>query len=160
MTSSPIYSQGNYLPENLNLTEQKDAILPIMQRIFEDHASMINRKETGQYEIVEIQCNQTFPGNTPQSKKYVYRKIFQFGAIATGATLNIAHGITGFVQLTRLYGTCITDVVDYRPIPYSSVTAANAQIELLLVGANISIINGAASPNITSGIVVCEFLKS
>ena len=76
-----------------------------------------------------------------------------------GAALNIAHGITNFVELTALYGTCITAVVDYRPIPFVSVAAANQGIQVLLAGANITITNGAAAPNITSGIIIAEYLK-
>ena len=160
MTAAPNFSSGNFLPENISLPKDQQDLFPILNRLLEDHASMINRKDTGQYETVEIQCNQTFPGNTPQDKKYVYRKIFTFGAVAAGATLNIVHNITGFVQLTDLYGTCITNVIDYRPIPFVSVIAVNQGIQLLLAGANIVLINGAGAPPITSGYIICEFLKS
>ena len=121
----------------------------------------VNDKERAYYPVdIEILNDQKFfVAGDPQRYRSVFRKVFSFAAIAAGATLNIAHGITGFVELTNLYGTCITAVVDYRPIPFASVAAANQGIQILLAGANISITNGAAAPNITSGICVCEYLK-
>lgn len=159
MSFLPTFSLGNYLPEDVDLPEGSHELRVMLKSILEDNAKQTNRKDTGSYDEVEQLINQQFFGVTPQVKRNVYRIVFPFGAIATGAALNIAHGIVGFVELTRLYGTCITDVIDYRPVPFNSVAAANQGIQVLLAGINITITNGGAAPNITSGIIVCEFVK-
>lgn len=124
------------------------------------HASAINAKDTGIYSDVEIVNSQTFfNASNIRNPYYVFRKCFSLGAVAAGASTTITHSITGLTQCTRIYGTCITDVVDYRPIPYASVTA-NANIEINVNSTQITIANGAASPNITSGLVVLEYLKT
>lgn len=122
-------------------------------------AKASNSKDIGIYELTEILNGQKFFGATPQVKRDVYRKCFAFGAIAAGATLNIAHGVANLTNLTRLYGTCVTAVVDYRPIPFVDITLITNQIMVLLAGANIVIVNGATAPNITSGICVVEYIK-
>jgi hypothetical protein len=45
-------------------------------------------------------------------------------------------------------------------VPYSSITAVNQQIEINLNGPNIVISNGAASPNITRGTCIIEYIKN
>jgi hypothetical protein len=62
--------------------------------------------------------------------------------------------------MTRTTGACITDVVDYRPIPCTSATAVDEQISVIATLANIVIVNGAAAPDITSGFIVLEYLKN
>lgn len=159
-TYLPVNSLAFQIPENIVFSRDYDQFLLQITDLFQKIARASNAKDIGIYPLTEIlNGHQFFDTANAQSYKRVYRKAFSFGAIAAGATLNIAHGST-FVQLTRAYGTCITNVVDYRPIPYVSVAATNAQIELQVTGANIVIINGAASPNITSGIIVLEYLKN
>lgn len=123
-------------------------------------AKASNSKDIGTYELTEILNGQKFYGANPQVKRDVYRKCFAFGAIAAGATLNIAHGVANITNITRLYGTCTTVVVDQRPIPFADITLITNQIMLVLNGANIVIVNGATAPNITNGIVVLECVKT
>ena len=122
-------------------------------------AAAINNKETALYPGEEIFTSQIYyDPNNLQNQLYVIRKVFSTGAIAAGATTTIAHSITGITQCVHVYGAVVTDVVDFRPLPYASVTA-NANIELKVDATQITIANGAASPNITSGTVVLEYLK-
>jgi len=160
MSFAPPNSLPYQVVENIIFSREQDQFINQLTDLYSKLARSLNSKDLGLYELTEIINGQQFFGATPQVQRSVYRKCFSFGAIATGATLNIAHNISNISILTRFYGTANTDIVDYRPIPYSSVTASNQGIELLLSGANISIINGAASPNITSGIVVIEYIKS
>lgn len=158
---APDNALGNFIPENFsfeNLDDQDS--ISILKRALEEHARTINRKDTGQYEEVEILCNQQFFGDTPQDKKFVYRKCFEIGAVGTGATLNIAHNISNIVEFTRIYGTGTTGTPIYLPLPYVSVTAANAGIELLVDATNVVIISGAAAPALTNAIIVLEYLKN
>jgi len=159
MTFAPQNAFEPPLPETLDMAEEFEAFRRQFMPLYETVATKINQKDRGFYPLTEILNDQRFFSTDPQVYRNVFRKVFSIGAVAAGATLNTAHGITGFVELTRLYGTVITATVDYRPVPYASVTAANQGIELNLTGANIVLINGAAAPNITSGILVCEYLK-
>jgi len=159
MSFLPTFSLGNYLSESVSLPDDKEELKEMLKGILEEHARFINRKDTATYDEVELQSNQQFTGATPQQKRFGYRRIYEFGAIAAGATLVIAHNIAAFVEFTRIYGTCITNVVDYRPIPYTSVIAVNQQIQLVVTAANINILNGAAAAPITSGMIILEFLK-
>lgn len=162
MTSGPVNSLTAYVPTSRHFPVQDDRELQIvLTGSYTDLANGLNIREIGQYDLIELLTGQQFftPGNA-QVKRQTYRKVFEFGAIASGATLNIAHGLTGIILYTKIYGTCATDVVDYRPIPMASVAAVNQQIQIRVAGANIEIINGAASPNITNGIVVLEYLRN
>ena len=90
----------------------------------------------------------------------MFRLVVPFGAIATGATLSITHNIQSLVQFTHIYGTCITAVPDFRPIPYASATLVTNQIEVKVTPTQVVIINGATAPNIASGMIVLEYLKN
>lgn len=160
MSTAPNSSTGNFVPENYVIPEDISQLQEFLKRTLENHSRFINRKDTAQYETVEVQNNQTYPGNTPQDKKYVYRKIFEFDAIAAGGTLNITHEITGFTESTRYFGTIITAVPDDRPLPYIDAAVVTNQVSMRIVGANIVIVNGATAPNITSGRAIIEFLKT
>lgn len=160
MTFQPINSKTAFLPTTEVFPKDESQRLIKQTSNYTDIAQAVNVREIALYQDTQsVITGQQFsdPGNA-QKKKYTFRTMYYFGAIAAGATLNTPHGITNLVQCTHIYGTCITDVVDYRPIPYSSTVALNQQISIRVVGANIEIINGAASPNITSGIIVLEYL--
>jgi hypothetical protein len=160
MTFLPTFSLGNYLEESVSLPDDPAEFKRILKTALEDILKQVNRKDTGAYEEVEILNNQQFFGATAQVKRNVYRRVYDFGAIATGATLNIAHGLIGVTEFTRIYGTAVTGVPDFRPIPRTSTVNINQQISLDIVGVNIVIINGAGGPNITGGIIVLEYVKN
>lgn len=165
---------GNYQPgsgleppvdENVSFAEDWDEFRDQITDLWRTLSRKVNDKERAFYpDRLELTNSQKFfTAGNPQKYREAFRKVFNIGAIATGATLNndsTAHGITRIGEFTRIYGVCTTDVVDYRPIPYSSVTAANLGIELNVTATNVVIINGAAAPNITSGIVVIEYVKT
>lgn len=160
MSFAPEFSSGNFVPENYVIPDEPDQMQEFLKKTLEEHSRFINRKDMAQYETVEVQNNQTFPGVTPQAKRQIYRKIFVFGAIAAGATLNIPHAITGVTDFTRIYGTCITAVPDNRPIPFADAALITNQISVLRNGLNIVIVNGATAPNIVSGRIILEFMKN
>ena len=161
MTFQPNNSNAVFLPTTIQYPKDPDELISRLNKAYEDTATRLNVKQIGIFDLVEFLTGEQWftPGN-PQIKRQTFRQVFNIGAIATGATSTTAHGITGITSFTHIYGTCVTDVVDYRPIPYSSVTALNQQIEVKVDATNITIINGAASPNITSCIIVLEYLKN
>ena len=119
----------------------------------------INAKENGAYELQETVSGQQFftPGSL--QKRFVYRKCFVIGAIATGAAIAIAHGITHLTFFTCIRGTVATDAPDWRPIPYAGGAGLD-YVSIRVDTVNIHILNGAGMPNILSGVVILEYFKS
>jgi len=162
MTFSPANTLETALPENITFSEDWKQFIEQWTNLYRKVAIKINEKERAFYPLqLEILNNQQFftVGDT-RTYRSVFRKVFNFGAIAAGVTLNIPHGIGVFTEFTHIYGTCITNVVDYRPLPYVSVIAVNQGVQLGIVGINIVIINGAAAAPITSGNVILEYTKN
>lgn len=163
MTSSfkPINSQTAFLNTFIDLQLNDEQLRIVLTDLITKSAYAVNLREIAQYDLIELLTGQQFfTTGTAQTKRFSYRKVFEFGAIATGATYTTAHGITGQTIFTKIYASCVTDIVDYRPIPYASAAAITDQISIRVVGANIEIVNGATSPNIASGIIVLEYLKN
>jgi len=155
MTSSFIAEYQDFPVHNPEELER------VLTQSYIDLAQAANFKEVGTYETTEIVTGQQFFNTAaPQNKRFTYRRCYVVGAIAAGATLLIPHGIAGIIMFTRMYGTCITNVVDYRPIPMVSATTLTDQVSLRVVGANIEIVNGATAPNITSGVIVLEYIRT
>jgi hypothetical protein len=153
-------NQNSFVPTFQNFQVNDELLRQVLDQSYVNMAYAINYRDIGTYDTVEVVNGQQFFGSTQQRKRFAFRKVFSIGSIATGATSNTAHGITGQTLFTRIYGTCITDVVDYRPLPYPTPAALNQQISLTVTSTNIVIVNGAGSPNITSAIVVLEYLKN
>lgn len=161
MTFQPPFTLEVPLDENISFAEEKESFLEQLTNEYRKAAKKINEKERAfypqEYEILNDQ--RFFTAGDPQNYRNVFRKVFPLGAVAAGATAAIVHNIAAFTEMTRIYGTCITNVVDYRPIPFASVTNVNQQIQIIVTAANINVTNGAGAPPITSGIIVIEFLK-
>lgn len=161
MTNAPTSGFGNtYVATMRNYELEEDQLRLVLSRDYTSMAYAVNNKTNGIFETVETQDGEQFFGSSDnqQKKRYVFRMCFSVPAIAKNTSGVITHGIAGLTQFTRIYGTCITDAPDFRPIPHASVTV-NANIEVIISSTTITINNGAASPNITSGIVVLEYLK-
>lgn len=161
MSTNPFSNRGPFLPTSLVFPDDQQERNVVLTEMYIDIANSMNVREVGIYDQVELLAGQTFfdPANA-QNKRDVFRRVYNIGAIAAGATLNTAHGLTGITSYTHIYGTCVTDAIDFRPLPYVSTVALNQQISLTITPINIVIVNGAASANITSAIVVLEYLKT
>ncbi len=134
-----------------------------LTKSYEDISYGVNARTIGMFNKFQIVTgDQYYADNTspmnPIQFRQGYRQLFAFTTIAAGATLTITHGITGITELVHCYGNCVTVTPDFRPIPYSSVTAVNQQIELRVTATQIIISNGAGAPNITSGTIILEYL--
>jgi len=124
-------------------------------------ANALNVREISIYDLTEnLTGEQWSIAGNPQQKRQTYRIIVFIGAIAAGATLTTAHGLTGVVSYTDIYGTVVTDAPDNRPIPFASTVNINQQISILVDATNIIITVGAGSPNVVSGNVILEYLKN
>jgi hypothetical protein len=164
MTSSPQFSQGNYVPENISLPEDEKQFKMVLKRVLEDHARLINRKDTGQYENVEIQNNQTYFSLNPQKKKYVYRKVIDTGALPNSSTKSVNHGITGITNDTdfvRIYGVAkqpagAPNRPYFIPMPNSG---PNYSVELMIDTVQIHITTVVDLTAFSSSFIVLEFIK-
>lgn len=162
MTYSPANTESPFAPTTKVFeTKDPETLRYTLTESYTVLANSINQRELAYFESVETQSGQTFPDpNNAQNKLPVFRKTFDIGAIAPGATLNTAHGITGITRCTNIYGTCVTNVIDFRPLPRVSATLVTDQVSLDVDSTNIIIVNGATAPAITSAKVILEYLKS
>lgn len=160
-TFQPANSNAVFLPTTIQYPSDPKELINRLNKAYEDTATRLNIKQIGVFDLVEfLTGEQWFTSGNPQVKRQTFRIVFEIGAIAAGATSTTAHGLTGITAFTHIYGTAVTAVPDFRPIPYSSVTAVNQQIEIKVDATNITIINGAAAPNIASALVILEYLKN
>lgn len=161
--SQPVNNQSSFLPTTTVLPVDFNELLIRLTKNYSDTANLLNIREIAIYETVETLTGEQWnnPGQ-PTNRRQAFRKIYIFGAIAAGANLAIPTGITSVTSYTHIYGTAITAVPDNRPIPFADVTAVTNQISVIIdnVAATVTIFNGATAPNITSGFIVLEYLKS
>jgi len=151
--------QSPFLITSRKFQEAWAELEPTLSKSYTEIAQAVNFRTIGLYELTQINTgNKYFNTGDPQNRKQSYRKLFSFGAIAAGATLNINHGLTGVTNFVQIYGTCHTDAPDSRPIPYVSTAAVNQQIQIRVTSTQIVIINGAGANNITDGIITLEYL--
>jgi hypothetical protein len=161
MTFNPANTLSPYLPTSIWFPEDFTQFRIKFLQSYRDIANNLNIREIGIFDLQEsLTGEQWFTAGDPQKKRGVFRKVFSIGAIAAGVTLNTPHGLTNVTAYTHIYGTAITAVPDNRPIPFASATVVTNQIEIRVDATNIIIVNGATAPNITSGLVVLEFLKN
>jgi len=150
-----------YLPTSRNFpVSDLIQLEPELTKSYIDIARAVNLRTIGIFETVQIITGERWFSIDPldvNNKRQTYRKVFPFGTIAAGTTLLIAHGLTGINEFTKISGTCVTDMPDYRPIPYATNTV-NSAIELNVDNTDIIITVGALSPNIIKGIIILEYL--
>ncbi len=165
MTASNINAITPFLPQTQVYPEDESQRLIVHTNVYTNISNAVNNREISMYPLQPIVSGQRFfDPNNPQNQRFGFRSVYQLGAVASGATATIAHNIPGTIgpvvttTFTDIYGTCITDIPDYRPLPYTDETNVTNQISIKVVGANIVIGNGATAPNITSGIIVLEYL--
>lgn len=161
MTFAPSNTYAVFLPTTINFPKDPDELFIGINKMYEDISTRLNVKDVAIYNLVEVVTGQNwFTAGNPQIFRLGFRTVYNIGPIAAGATSTTAHNLTGVTAFTFINGAAITDFPDNRPIPFASVTAVNQQIEIEVDATNITIKNGAAAPNITSAIVVLEYLKN
>lgn len=161
MTTNPSspFNQVAYLRTSREFPEELHQLSVEINKTYIDIANAVNVRTIGLFPVNR-------PAQTGNSwyftsvRQQTLRQVYPFGAIATGATLNIPYKITGFNRLIALWGAVVTDAPDERPIPFASVVA-NGNIQVLLDTANSQIVIsvGAGSPNVVSGFIVFEWLS-
>lgn len=161
--SPPVNNQSSFLPTTTVLPQDYNELLIRLTKNYNDIANYLNIREIAIYETTETLTGEQWTNvGQPTNRRQTFRKIFYFATIAAGANLAITTGITSVTSYTHIYGTVVTDVPDKRPIPFADVTAVTNQISVIVddVAGTATVFNGATAPNITSGILVLEYLKS
>jgi len=161
MTYAPDNVQGPFLQGSDFFSLNENDLRTRLTTMYSKIANSVNAKEIAVYDLSELLNRQQFynPKNI-QELRPAFRQVFDFGAIAAGAGLNITHNIKGATQFTFIGGCCVTDAPDFRPIPWSSTLASANNISLRVTDTQIIILNGGGSPNITSGFITLEYLKN
>lgn len=163
---APANSQSSYLPPEIDFPKDESLFREILTQRERLTASILNVKENAQYEQVELLSGQQYFGGPTASifskKRYVYRKVINFGALPNAGTKSIPHGIV-FDQnsiLTNLYGAASNPTgLTYISLGHASTTLINS-VELNLDSTNINIITGIDRTAFTVCYIVIEWLKA
>lgn len=153
-------NQTPYLITTRDFPFEPERLAKELNRSYIDIANSINVRTIGIFSInrqVITGESWVLAGNV---RYQTLRQVYQFGAIAAGATLDIPHGIKNINQFTRIYGTVVTNIPDYRPLPYVDPTTLTTGMALLCNGTNIHIAVGATAIPVVNGIVVLEWLTA
>lgn len=159
MTFNPVNTQNTFLPTTIFFPDNFDEFRVKFIESYILSANAINSRDIGIYDEQEIITGQVWATTDVLTKGSTFRKIFFFGAIAPGATLNIPHGLGSTISLVTEWKGGVVVAGGFRPLPRVSATAVNEQISVDISGANIVIVNGAGAPAITNGVVVLEYIK-
>lgn len=155
-----------YLEINRTFPQDPGTLTNTLGKTYFEIAYAVNARTIGIFDKFQVVTGErwfaTAPVNiqAPQlpDKRQTYRQVYTFGTIAAGGNATFPHNITGVTAFTRIYGTAITTLPDYRPIPYTDAVAATNQIQINVNATNVIVTNGSTAQPITSGIVVLEYL--
>ena len=152
---------------DVNSQQFKELIVRLYQNM-NTSAVATNGKDTGMYDTQEFVNGQTYFASATTSsastsqptRRQVFRKVVNFGALPNSALKQVAHTITvtPTVTFTRIYGTASKPSTSFIPIPYSSAVA-NDNIELSIDATNVNITTSKDMSAWTTCYVVLEYLK-
>jgi hypothetical protein len=132
----------------------------VLVQTYTDIATQVNVKENAQYEqFATIDGQQFYNLTDPKTKRFVWRKCIELGAIAQGTIVNIPHNIPLIADMTNIYGTVFTDKPDWRPIPSVGPWGTDL-LSIWVTATDIHIESGQTFPNIVSGRVILEYFKN
>ncbi len=167
---SHVINQVPYLRTSRQFSEDLKPLTVEVNKSYIDIATAVNNRIIG-----------IFPTNRPavtgeswyfsSQRQQTLRQIYPFGAIAPGTELDIPHGISlpDVVRFTKIYATVITNVPDYRPIPYIDPAVLTTGMTILVGPGTVApyigvpcirIVLGATAVPVTSGVAILEWLSN
>lgn len=160
--STNVQLKTPFLRTTRNFPEDIKLISLEVNRAYVDIANAVNSRTISLFPAVRPAVTGESWYYNKDQRQQTLRQVYPFGAISPGAELDIPHGITNFVQFTKIYGTVITNVPDYRPLPYVDPFSATNNIAIL-VGtvsgkSQIRIIVGNTAFAVVSGLAILEWL--
>lgn len=90
--------------------------------------------------------------------KPIYRKVVDCGSLPNATIKNVAHNISNFGQLVKVYGIWY-DGTWYNPLPFVGISSVGANIILNVNATYISIQTGTNRSSST-GVVTIEYTKT
>lgn len=134
-------------------------------------ANVLNVKDSGYYFTNQefVNGQQYFPNPNNNSStmsapipRQVFRVVINFGALPNATTQSVAHGITcnANTTFTRIYGCATNPSTEYIPLPYSSATSVNDNIELYVDTTNVNVKTAANYSTYTVTYIIVEYLKT
>jgi len=173
--------QGVYVPQSLiwdvedinEISVDSQEFTELLVRLFQNTTQgniVLNQKTTGQYLLEEYaNSEQYFPNQDaisgsndyPKTKRQVFRKVINFGALPNTATKSVAHNIslTNTYSFTRIYAATSDQTgMTYLPIPYAS-PILNQNIAIDIDTTNVNITTGIDRTNYTLCYVVLEYIQ-
>lgn len=154
-----ILNQVAYLQSSREFPEDPKQLNYMLNKSYIDTANAVNARTIGIFPVNRSAITGESWFIEKNQRQQTLRQVYPFGAIAAGTGITIPYKVSGFVQFTRIYGTCFTDLPDARPIPHAAVIAnGNISVRIDTVNFNIVISVGAASANVTSGLIVLEWM--
>lgn len=175
MSFAPINTQTAYLPGDFDLPSNVEGIRDFVLKRERLTSSILNVKEIGQYETIELlnaqQWFSTEVPTAPRKTRYAFRKVIDFGTLPNTSTKSVAHGLTldDGVNPSTWFFTRITATA-YDPtrgaekiisIPYYDIAGAGVSNPINLNGdqTNVNITTTSNRTNFTRCYVVLEYLK-
>lgn len=157
----PSNSEGNFVDESISFPDDPIEFKYFLKSTLESYARLLNRKENGQYEVIELQNNQTFPDSTPQNKLPIFRKLVNIGALPNATTKEVAHGITNFSQIrvTRLYGAATWPGTLAIPLPFLTAAGFANNVSMYINDTHVSLTTGVDRRVFTTSYVVIEYYR-
>ena len=159
MTYGPNLSEGNFLPETIFIPEDPEEFKLFIKNRLEEILRLLNRKDTGNYDLIELMTNQEYFGSNPQTKRGVFRKVINTGTLPNAALKQVAHGLTPTANwlFTRIYGFSFNGANRWIPMPNAG---PNYQVELYVGPVNVNITTAVNLTAFTTSYVILEFVKN
>jgi len=158
--STNITNQVAFLRTSREFPEDLHQLTVEINKSYLDIANTVNARTIGLFTTNRPAITGESWFITNNQRQQTLRKIYSFGAIAAGATLTIAHGVTGFTAFTKIYAVVTTTAVDYRPVPYVDPITPTTGMTILVDATNIRIVMGATAQPVTSGLAILEWLSN
>lgn len=148
---------------------KNDRLKDLLVRLYQNLNLMqqsLNIKDSAFYDEDEFVNGQSFfPGSDPataldgdaNTRRQVFRKVIDFGALPNTAAKSVAHNIdiTSGFSFTRIYGTASdTTNLLYTPIPN-----VNTDIRLHVTATNVVVTTAANYSSYDTTYIVLEYLK-
>lgn len=166
MSFLPANSINSFVPNDLIIPQDfKEANL-VLTDYFRLIVDALNDKDIAQYTTTPIVNGQKwFTPNDPNTYRFTYRKVIDFGALPNAATKSVAHGIStsSTTIWTRIYATATDPAASTTnsaiPIPYVDPNTLANGIQLDVDATNVNITTAANYTAYTVCYVVLEYIE-
>lgn len=174
-SSLPINSTTAFLPTYIDLQSNQEQLRIVLTDFLTDVSYGVNIREIAQFETVELlNGQQFFDPNNAQRKRYVYRKVIDFGALPNNTSKSVAHNIVlddgvndSTYFFTKLHATAYDPTVGneqaicidgaYYDIAGGMITNP---INCRLTSTDIVITTTSDRTNFTQCLIVLEYMKN